>query len=146
MKHHLPFESPSQCAAGKVGSKLSSVGATFPVHHHKNVMNGEAGGWGGQCDSGREETGKECDLKCSGNYTVAMDCQLYKVMTAFIRSSLWGTQWHDDLPSGGRCNSLPPTRLTLPTMVVCFNAYYNVYFGCPPPHPPTHNRSRDRRR
>lgn len=47
MKHHLPFESPSQCAAGKVGSKLSSVGATFPVHHHKNVMNGGGGGMGG---------------------------------------------------------------------------------------------------
>lgn len=94
MKHHLPFESRSQCAAGKVGSKLSLVVATFPVHHHKNVMNG------GECDSGREEMGKECDLKYSVNYTVAMACQLYKVMTPFIRSSLWQTQWLGDLPSG----------------------------------------------
>lgn len=138
MKHHLPFESRSQWAAGKVGSKLSSVGATFPVHHHKNVMNGC------ECDSGREETGEECDLKCSGNYTAAMDCQLYKVMTLFIRSSLWHTEWRGDLPSvAAAILFFPHGSRSLRGYCVLMLIIMYIW---DPPRPPTNNGSCDRQR
>lgn len=136
MKHHLPFESRSQCAAGKVwGSNSRQLECIFPVHHHEKKRGKKREQrWAAATEAERNQAKNAT----SGTVEITQRrwfAKLHKVMTLFIRSSLWETQWCRDLPSGatlilflapGSCSSLQGSILKLIIMYVW-----------PPRSPPT---------